>query len=148
MGIIFDILKEIPLSANLSEKIKTFEARNGELETENTILQKKLDKAELQIKQLETEITQLKNTVERFTKITPEPNDVELQIITLLAQQNTQYSSNFLSEMLHIHPTKCDFHLAQLVQKGYVNEIHYPYEINDFALTDEGKEYAVMNNII
>jgi hypothetical protein len=50
------ILKDIPLSANLREKIRTFEAENRPEKTENTILEDDLREAPSRLQELEAKL--------------------------------------------------------------------------------------------
>lgn len=61
MSILTDILKEIPLSAVLREKVSTIETENAALKTENAILKDDL-------RQAKSQITQLNKRVEELTK--------------------------------------------------------------------------------
>jgi len=61
MGFITDILKEVPLSAVLREKLGTAEAEAETLKTENANLRES-------VKQKDAEIERLKKEIERLTK--------------------------------------------------------------------------------
>lgn len=60
MGIITDMLKEIPLSAILKEKLAEQEKRRSATETENVVLKKQIVALEAKVSQLETENAILK----------------------------------------------------------------------------------------
>ena len=56
MSLLGDFLKDIPLSANLQEKVRTPEARYAAHKTENVILKDDLRKANIEIKNLKDEL--------------------------------------------------------------------------------------------
>ena len=62
MGLVSDILKEIPLSAVLKEKIVAIEAENASLQTEVAILKDDLREAKAENKRLTDEINNLKQS--------------------------------------------------------------------------------------
>lgn len=78
MGIITDILKEIPLSAVLREKIVALETKMSVLESENLVLKKELEKSKLTIDQQSEKIQTLEklisthdNPFQEFTFVDP-----------------------------------------------------------------------------
>src|SRR5258708_34080723 len=82
MGWIIDLLKEIPLSAVLKEKIAAIEDKYAAAETENAILKDDLREAK-------TEIAELKQQVEELSH-TENVNELELKILHRIA--NLDYS--------------------------------------------------------
>ena len=58
MGLI-DLLKDVPLSAVLKEKILTLEAENKSLKAENSVLNEKLSQSEEQRWALEKQIVEI-----------------------------------------------------------------------------------------
>jgi len=54
MSLLADILKEIPLSAVLREKVANLEAENAALKTENAILKDDLRQAKVENQQLDS----------------------------------------------------------------------------------------------
>ena len=63
MGIITEILKELPLSAVLREKIVGLETKMSALESENLVLKKELEKSKLTIDQQSEKIQTLENLI-------------------------------------------------------------------------------------
>jgi len=60
MGIV-DLLKDIPLSAVLKEKILSLESENGALKSENSILKIQLNQTEEKIRNLEKQLSHNSN---------------------------------------------------------------------------------------
>src|SRR6266404_1333907 len=79
MGFVTDLLKEIPLSSVLKEKIAVIEAKYAASDTENAILKDDLRK-------LKAEITKLRKQVEELTH-KDDLDDVERELIKLVASE-------------------------------------------------------------
>ncbi len=81
MSLLSDILKEVPLSSVLKEKITDLEAKNAALETEVAILKDELRKAKQEIAVLRADISER-------DKVSFEIDDTAQNILKLLAQHN------------------------------------------------------------
>ena len=140
MGALFDLLKEVPLSAVLKEKIAAMEAENGALSTENAIL--KDDNRKLQ-----AEIIKLKDEIERLTH-TFDLDEPKKSILVLLAKHDgslTIHDLEFLSEIQRIH---LDYHLHELAKHDFVGISKPLFGHISVSLHPLGTAFIVKNNLI
>ena len=133
MGLI-DLLKDIPLSAVLKEKIATMENENGALQTENAIL--KDDK-----RQLETENKRLEEQIKSLTH-KEDLHEVQQKMLILIANATDALSSQQLAADLALPEVKVEYHLEELIRNGYIRDrFGYP-------LHQKGREYLIKNGLI
>ena len=141
MGLISDILKDIPLSANLQEKLRTLEAKFAALETENAILKDDLRKAQAENQRLKAEID----------RATPKSNldETTRRILTVLAQQSEAIDTDTLTHTLQLHPTKLEYYLHKLEEDEYVYGVHYYTGYpSEYGLSQKGREFVIENNLL
>jgi predicted RNase H-like nuclease (RuvC/YqgF family) len=144
MGLLSDILKEIPQAAVLKEKIATIEAKYAASDTENSILKDDLREAN-------AEITKLKRQVEELTHKPSELHDLEIQILRLLSLPNYTHDVEGLSAYLGEKPVRIEYHLGRLEHDDYV---HGPPPAvmagmkASYSLTHKGREYLVKNDLL
>jgi cell shape-determining protein MreC len=133
MGIITDILKEIPLSAVLRERLQELEKKYSELETENT--------------KLKEENRKLKSTIEELTK-TGELSENEKKILVLLSSCKGEPTAEMIAASLGLSLTKTEYYLGRMW-----NEYVYSYDYtndrpSEYYLVQKGREYLVENDLI
>ena len=141
MGLISDILKDIPLSANLQEKLRTLEAKFAALETENAILKDDLRKAQVENKRLKAEID----------RATPKPDLDESmrRILAVLAQQSEAVDTDTLVRALQLHPTKLEYYLHKLEEDEYIYGNHYYTGYpSEYGLNQKGREFVIENKLL
>ena len=107
MGWITDLLKEVPLSAVLKEKIATIEAKNAQTEAENASLKDDLREAK-------AEIAKLKNQIEAFPH-KDDLNETEIKILQIAATDQ-QADADIFAPQLGITPERATYHLNRLVE--------------------------------
>src|SRR5690349_1585929 len=106
MGFLTDVLKEIPLSAVLKEKIASIEAKHAATETENAILKDDLHEAK-------AEITKLKKQIEELAhKDDLDENDRQV-LVTILQLDKSAYS-DLIARQLNLHQQRAAYHLEKL----------------------------------
>jgi hypothetical protein len=142
MGFLTDLLKDIPLSANLQEKLRTLEAKYAAVETENAIL--KDDK-----RKLEAENKRLKQEIESLTH-TDDITEIERKILALFGDPNGDHTAEGIVEELRLHPTKVDYYLEALVNKRYIRQagVYAVSEPIPYYIEQKGREYLIENNLI
>lgn len=133
MGFLTDLLKEVPLSAVLKEKIAAFEYENASLKTENAIL--KDDK-----RQLEREVMKLKEEIGRLTH-TDDLHETEQKIL-VIAKEGRELFAHSLAERLGLPEQRTEYFLLELVAKGYLDE-SFGYPINQ-----KGRKYLLNNGLL
>jgi predicted DNA-binding transcriptional regulator len=133
MGWITDLLKEVPLSAVLREKLETIEAR---------------------VKTLEQENASLRSDNERMRKLqhaesASELSEAEINILKLLAQTTRFLDERQIGTALSISTTKCTYYLEKLRKAGY---LRMPAVMTEgdcmYQLRQNGREYLIANNLI
>jgi predicted RNase H-like nuclease (RuvC/YqgF family) len=142
MSLLSDILKEVPLSSVLKEKIADLEAKNAALETEVAILKDELRKTK-------QENSVLRKNVDERDKVSFEIDETAQSILKLLAQHSSEIPEDYLASALQIHPTRLSFYLTELETAGYVGHIAYISDApSEYYLSQQGKKYALSNNLL
>jgi hypothetical protein len=134
MGWITDILKEVPLSAVLREKLSDVEREVTALKQENATLREENARLKLE----------LRPPIESAGL-----SDIETQILILLSLERGYVMPEKMSFMLKLSPTKSDYYTSKLHDDGYIS---CPPLIMDgimrFKLSQKGREYLVKNNLV
>ncbi len=142
MSLLSDILKEVPLSSVLKEKITDLEAKNAALETEVAILKDELRKAKQEIAVLRADISER-------DKVSFEIDDTAQNILKLLAQHNVDIPEDYLANALQIHPTRLSYYLTEMETADYVHQSVYTDGTpSEYSLTQKGRKYALSNNLL
>jgi len=143
MGLLTDIIKEIPHTAVLQEKIAAVEAKYAATETENAILKDDLRAAQ-------KEITKLKEQVETFTHSDSELNSVEIKLLQYLPLAHIPNDVEGLASYLTQEVTRIQYHLGRLEDKSYVvsAKVSIPGMRPPYVLTQKGREYLVKNDLL
>jgi predicted nuclease with TOPRIM domain len=133
MGIITDILKEIPLSAVLREKLQKLEKKYSELETENT--------------KLKEENQKLKSRLEEMTK-TSELSENEIKILILLSSCEHKLTATQIAGVINLSLTKTKYYLERMWKKYVYSSDYYTDRPSEYYLLQKGREYLVENDLI
>jgi predicted RNase H-like nuclease (RuvC/YqgF family) len=144
MGLLTDILKEIPQAAVLKEKIATIEAKYAASDTENAILKDDLREAK-------AEIAKLKNQVEELSH--KELHDTEIEILRRIVLHSPDNS--FLSVMFQEpgisreQRERLTYHATNLETCGYIEGGYIDEDFGEqYSLTQKGREALIAKNII
>jgi predicted nuclease with TOPRIM domain len=134
MGLLTDILKEIPQAAVLKEKIADIEAKYAAADTENAILKDDLRKAN-------AEIAKLKKQVEELTH-KDGLDETESGILTLLA--DGQLTHNSLRNVLELPEERLSYYLRRLMDDKYIRSgPETSSRQRRFTLDQKGREYLI-----
>jgi chromosome segregation ATPase len=142
MGWLTDLLKEIPLSAVLKEKLVAIEAKHSEIEDENAGLKDDLREAQTKIKTLETRIAEL-----TYADDLPA---VEIEILKLLAD-GRELKRQALARKFQLHFQRLRYHFERLTLEGYVSHVQTRVStgVDDlYFLEHKGREYLSRKNLI
>lgn len=140
MSIITDILKEIPLSALLREKLQELEKKYSELEAENTNLNEENRK-------LKEQTEQLKSRLRELTKPS-ELGENETRILVLLSSCEQKLTAGQIAGSLCLSLTKTEYCLGRMC-KNYVYSNDYTTDRpSEYYLSQKGREYLVENDLI
>lgn len=138
------ILKERIALANdkyaaLEEKLSACEARKKELHSENEALRLNLQKATVEIQNLE--YLSDKSHIDRL-------EEVKEQILILLSSQDT-YESN-VANAVGVGAQVATFHLQELASAGFIDRRHsmMPGTVFPWSLTQNGRRYLITHGLI
>ena len=142
MCIITDILKEIPLSAVLREKIIDLEKTMSEKDAKIKELEISLQNASLIIEQQ----TQKTKKLENFSQDTSlEENEIKIILFLANTKEDRRTSEN-MSRSLKINLQVIKFHLEELKKYNFIK--YKPYFPSSWYLTQEGRRYLIENKLI
>jgi hypothetical protein len=139
MSLLSDILKDIPLSAVLREKISAIETENAQLKTEIAILKDDL-------RQAQAENQRLKNTLQELAHV-EELDESKILILKALAKYPVILAPEFYS-VVQMERVQLDYHLQQLLELQYVlrrkPQITRPAR---YSLSQKGRQYVLENQL-
>lgn len=142
IGWLTDLLKEIPLSAVLKEKLVAVEAKHSEIEDENARLKDDLRHAKAEIKTLETRIAEL-----TYADNLP---PVEIEILKLLAD-GRELKRQVIARKFQLHFERLRYHFERLTFEGFISHVETRVStgIEDlYFLQHKGREYLSRKNLI
>lgn len=141
MSLLGDILKEVPLSLVLREKIAALEMQNAELKTEIAILKDDL-------RQAKQENHRLKNEIQEFTHPV-DLDEAKTQLLVMLAERSRLTLYEFL-HFLEIERVHLEYHLQELIRQHYVVQRRGPSfpHLPNYLLTQKGREYLIEKNLV
>ncbi len=133
MGIITDILKEIPVNAVLRSKLVELEKRYEELEAENT--------------QLKSENQRLKSKLEELTS-SDKLCENEVKILKFLSSSGQEPIADMIARSLGLSLTKTEYYLQRMRNKYVYSHDYYTERPSDYSLHQKGREYLIENDLI
>jgi hypothetical protein len=137
MGWIVDLLKEIPLSAVLKEKIANIEAKYAATETENAILKDDLRKAN-------AEVTKLKKQAEELSH-KDDLDETELKLLHIIA--NLDYDDSVVTTLTpyfsDVSAPRLDYHIQRLEDFGYLHSGIIDARGIHYSITQEGRTFLL-----
>jgi len=141
MSLLADILREIPLSTVLREKIATIDAENAALQTENAILKDDLREAKAQT-------TQLSKEIDRLTHIDENLDEIEVALLRALTNKSV-HEIEQLAGIVGSDLTRVEYHLEKLIAADYVS-VPPPIIAGPtwYYLEHKGREYLIKRNLI
>ncbi len=140
MGIIFDMLKDMPLSAVLRERLQDLETKYNELEIEKSKLQDENAKLKSENGNLQARLRELSES----SKLCQD----EIDILIFLSSCGTEPTAEMISQHLNLNLTKTEYYLKRMLKK-YVNSYDYVRGTpSEYYLLQKGREYLVENNLI
>ena len=142
MGIIWDIIKDIPTAANLRDKVQDLETKNIALEADNGMLTRKLEKAEREVKRLQNEKAAKPSTSSTATKL---PGVSEKILGAFLQFSDTSELGEYaLYHASEVDRVTFDFHLDELESEDYLRLSHTDFNEGHFyILSQKGRKYVL-----
>lgn len=141
MGIL-DLLKEVPLSAVLREKIISLESENKSLKEENTVLKAKLEESEQQRRTLEQQVEQ-KLIESHGSRL----DEVKEKIFTNLSK-HSDLTEEQISGYLSISVQLAKFHLEELKKKGMVSDFYAMESPVYWSIDQNGRSYLFAHGLL
>jgi predicted RNase H-like nuclease (RuvC/YqgF family) len=138
MGWLTDIFKDVPLSAELREKLATVEAESDALKTDNVILKDDLREARAQILALEKRLEQFAHHSEL-----DETDVLILKEIALTSEPAAAY----LVTKLNLELPVVELRLEQLTELDYLSTWSIG-GVERYSLEPKGREYLIKKNLI
>lgn len=141
MGTIIDLLKDIPLSAVLKEKITTMEYENASLKTEIAILKDEKRELEAQNKRLKDEIDRLTHTFNL--------EEEEIKILAHVGKSNESFDIAGIAYAVELNSVKAKYFVEELRNKEFVSPAASRRgQPARYRLAQKGREYIIKNNLI
>lgn len=138
MGWLTDIFKDVPLSAELREKLAAIEAENDALKTDNVILRDDLREAKAQIISLEKRLDQFAHHSEL--------DEIDILILKEIAL-TSEPAASYLAAKLNLDLSTLEFRLERLREIDYLST----WSIGGaerYSLEPKSREYLIKKNLI
>ena len=159
MSWIADILKDIPLSTVLKEKISLLEQEHEKkittIEVANSELQAQIKILDAQKTNLETQLQDARRKTEQIQKQLVQNADgfqideTVKQILVFLAGESEYLPQSYLADRLQMHSTRLEYYIAEMENLGYVHGIHsYMADESTYRIGQKGREYVVKNGLL
>jgi chromosome segregation ATPase len=137
---LIDLLKDIPLSSVLKEKVASFEAKAAELETERDILHGKVRNSENVIYELKQEIDDLKRKLAEATTPPPRLDEKGEQLLKAIAEHKDMRFSIFnFQQRLPLTKVELDYYWEELRERKFITSKD---NINH-TMTQTGRRYSM-----
>jgi predicted RNase H-like nuclease (RuvC/YqgF family) len=138
MGWLTDIFKDVPLSAELREKLATIEAENDALKTDNVILKDDLREAKAEILRLEKKLDQ-------FTHHS-ELDETDVLILKEIAL-TSEPAASYLAAKVNLDLATVEFRLERLREIDYLSTWSIG-GVERYSLEPKSREYLIKKNLI
>ncbi|HEX5703558.1 MAG TPA: hypothetical protein VFX97_10205 [Pyrinomonadaceae bacterium] len=138
MGWLTDLFVDVPLSAELREKLAAVEAENDALKTDNLILRDDLRETKAQTLRLQKQLDGYTHQAEL--------DEADIRILKEVAL-TSEPAATYLSKKLNIDFGVIDFRLAQLTETDYLSAWSIG-GVERYSLRPKGREYLIMHNLV
>ena len=147
MSWISDLIKEIPLSSVLKEKMATIEEKYKELETKCSDLETENGDLKKQLSDAKTKINALEQQIVNLTQI-DDLDEIQKQVLRCLANFSDSLEVEFIAQETQIHKVRIENSLDKLKSSKYVVlERNHSGDLC-YQLTPKGREYCIENNLL
>lgn len=148
-SVILDILKDIPVSAAMKERILALEHENETVRTERDLLALQVRRDEKVIDDLNREIAELKSQVHRLTIPSGPLSDFSSKVLRMFGSSTE--SSVALSDLFEtsgLTRLQFDFAIDDLRQRNLIRQASYALRSSlVYGLTPHGREFVLRNNV-
>lgn len=145
MGVIWDIVKDIPQAAVLKERVVDFERKLTEAETQVSLLNIDLRKAESKINQLETENERLKQQIDAAAHTEPTIDKIAHDILALFGKHSDkEISREWIVRSLGGDMNTVTYYFDDLKENKYIESGGFTQgEEVPYRLTQKGRKYLL-----
>lgn len=148
MSWIADLLKDIPLSVVLKEKISLIELKFEECEKKSALLQTENEKLKITLLEAQKENEILKIQL-RIDVESENLDENALQIIRLLSQKDGERNLWELEEEIQMPKIQLQYTLVFLEQHNFLESRFVSYtKPTAYNLTQKGRKFTLDNNLI
>jgi len=149
MGILSDLLKEIPLSGVLKERVALLEQKYGSMETELALKEGDLRRVQSENQKLQAEVVKLKEEINRLTH-EETPDEAEVKILTYLAKSGGSAQTGDITRSVELHAIVVKKSIGTLREQGLITPTYLrrTQMITGYKLTQTGLEYAIDHGLI
>jgi predicted transcriptional regulator len=149
VGALIDLLKGIPLSAVLKERVEALEAKYAALETELSLKEGDLRKTQSQNEKLQAEVVKLTEEINRLTQ-RETLDEAEVKILAYLAKSGGSAHHGDITRAVELHTIVVKKSIGTLRQRGLITPTYLrrTQMITGYKLTQSGLEYAIDNRLI
>src|SRR6185503_9990531 len=119
MGLLTDILEEVPLSAELRKQIAKFEAENDRLKTESDGLKTENVMLKDNLRETKAQRITLEKRIDQFAH-NPELDETDILILKEIAL-TTDPVASYIAEKLNLNLTVIEFRLQRLIDIDYLS---------------------------
>lgn len=140
MGLM-DLLKDIPLSAILKEKIAALDEEVASLKQENAFLKDENRKLKAENKRFKDEIQSLTHT--------DDLDETLIQLLIFLAEREGQMvNDSGLSSALKVDKARARYFAGELEKPGYISVDDHSGIITFYSLAHAGRKYLMDKGLI
>jgi predicted transcriptional regulator len=140
MGLVTDIIKGLPLTAVMDEKIKTLEKEISKIENER-------DGLRARCSSLEKENADLRTQIQAVLAPRQRRSSIEEDILGYLWNKDAQYAVD-VGRVLSMVKDKAAFHLDELEKAELVHCQINMFNPPRYVLTQEGKRYLLDKGLV
>jgi predicted transcriptional regulator len=146
MGIIWDLVKEVPLSGVLKEKILGLDAKLAESETKITLLEGDLRQANMQIKQLGDDNRRLIDQINASLQTEQPLNEMAYQVLLVFNDAADSILKSHIFRTLQTDAVSIRYYLDELKDQGFIKAASFDLDTGpEYRLTQKGRKYLMDN---
>ncbi|MGO9019117.1 MAG: hypothetical protein ACLQVJ_12300 [Syntrophobacteraceae bacterium] len=139
MGWFTDLIKDVPVSAVVKERLALAEDRFRAIEEENKKLKRRIAALEEENKGLRAQSP--------ASQQPQEPEEIEIKIMTLLSKIG-QGTIRDVAQTLQISITKAEYHISEMEEAELLHGSYSYVDEATFSLAQKGRVFLVKNDLV
>lgn len=149
MGVIWDIIKDIPTAAVLKERVLDFEAKLSESETKIALLERDLSKASAQLQKLRADNERLTQQINIVANEEEPLHEIAVKILRVFGLHTDSINESYIHQITGLAPTEFGYYFNDLVERGY---IRLGYSMIDeegsyYDIEQKGRKYLITHPV-